>query len=125
MVAQLRPSTSIPCAHREVRAWSAWPETAVLSPASCAVIPPAFEEHAVDDRPIGDHEDNKEVLYLREKIIEAIRERDAQDARYLLGLSVARKLVPAFEKARQTHETHYAPWKTCNEVRVPLSYIGS
>lgn len=67
------------------------------------MVPPRGFEDACDYRSTGDHDDKKEVLYLREKIVEAVREGDTQDASYLLGLSVGRKLVPAYEKARHIY----------------------
>lgn len=42
--------------------------------------------------------DEQEALFLREKIVEVAREGDTAEMEYLLGVSIARKLLTAVDK---------------------------
>lgn len=48
--------------------------------------------------------DEKEALFLREKIVEVVREGDTAEMEYLLGVSIARKLLTAVDKVNR-HST--------------------
>ena len=45
-----------------------------------------------------DGNDEQEALFLREKIVEVAREGDTSEMEYLLGVSIARKLLTAVDK---------------------------
>lgn len=45
-----------------------------------------------------DGNDEQEALFLREKIVEVAREGDSSEMEYLLGVSIARKLLTAVDK---------------------------
>lgn len=49
----------------------------------------------------NDDEHAQEVLFLRAKIIEAVREGDTVEMKYLMRLSIAKKLLGAFDKVRR------------------------
>lgn len=80
--------------------WSAWPETAKVSIHASRGAAAVMHDRFVDgDRGNASDEDaEKEMLYLREKVVEAVREGDARETKHLLGLSLGRRLMPAREK---------------------------
>lgn len=49
----------------------------------------------------NDDEHGQEVLFLRAKVIEAAREGNTVEMKYLMRLSIAKKLLGAFDKVRR------------------------
>lgn len=52
-----------------------------------------------------DNNPEKEALFLREKIVEVAREGDTLEMEYLLGVSIARKLLTAVDKVNNHNTT--------------------
>lgn len=55
-------------------------------------------QSSTDDKDQDGNNDEQEALFLREKIVEVAREGDTSEMEYLLGVSIARKLLTAVDK---------------------------
>lgn len=58
-------------------------------------------QNNTDDKDKDDNNDEQEALFLREKIVEVAREGDTSEMEYLLGVSIARKLLTAVDKVNK------------------------
>lgn len=48
----------------------------------------------------SDEDDAKKVAFLRARIVEAAREGDTPEIKYLVGVSAAKRLLTAFDEVR-------------------------